>query len=158
MKNRNKNNKDIDMEATCNNLAKEDIFNSICLKSKAAITNCQMLINPKTTKNISNTDIVIWINDLHKALDDEHETGIQIDHLGKQVVFYIDHIAYKNNSMIYFKGHTENGKLVHFVKHFSDLSIQLMALKRRLSGQHKTPFGFEDWADYENEKSKSELD
>jgi len=146
------------MEATCNDFAKEDILNSICLKSKAAISNCQTLISSKSTKNINNTDVVILINDLHKALDDDHETGIQIDHLGKQVVFYIDHIAYKNNSMIYFKGHTENGKLVHFVKHVSDLSIQLMALKRRLSGQLKTPFGFADWADYDNEKSKSKLD
>ncbi len=146
------------MEATCSNFEKEDILNSIRLKSKAAISNCQILISSKLTKNINNTDIVIWINDLHKSLDDDHETGIQIDHLGKQVVFYIDHIAYKNNSMIYFKGHTENGKLVHFVKHFSDVSIQLMALKRRLSGQQKTPFGFADWGDYENEKFKSELD
>ncbi len=145
------------MEAICSNFEKEDIFNSIRLKSKAAISNCKMLISSKSTKNINNTDIVIWINDLHKSLDDDHETGIQIDHLGKQVVFYIDHIAYKNNSMIYFKGHTEDGKQVHFVKHFSDISIQLMALKRRSSGQLKTPFGFTDWADYENEKSKSEL-
>ena len=146
------------MEATCDNFAKEDIFNSIRLKSKTAITKCQLFISPKSTKNISNTGIVIRINDLHKALDDEHEAGIKIDHLGKQVTFYIDHIAYKNHSMIYFKGHTENGKVVHFVKHYSDLSIQLMALKRSLPDQQKTPFGFADWADYENEKSKSKLD
>jgi len=146
------------MEATCNNFAKEDILNSIRLKSKAAISNCQMLINSKLTKNINNTDIVICINDLHKSLDDDHEAGIQIDHLGKQVIFYIDHIAYKNHSMIYFKGQTDNGKQVHFVKHLSDLSIQLMPLKRRSSNQLKTPFGFVDWDDYENEKYKSELD
>ncbi|WP_299873610.1 DUF6173 family protein [uncultured Cocleimonas sp.] len=142
------------MEATCCNFEKEDIFNTILLKSKAAISNCQILISSKLTQNINNTDIVIWINDLHKSLDDDHEAGMQIDHLGKQVVFYIDHIAYKNNSMIYFKGSTENGKQVHFVKHFSDLNIKLIALKRRSSDQQKTPFGFADWAEYKAEKSK----
>ena len=146
------------MEATCEDFANEDIFNSIRLKGKAAISNCQMLISPESTNNISNTDIVVWINDLHKALDDKHETGIQIDHLGKQTVFYIDHIAHKNAKMIYFKGQTENGKQVHFVKHLSDLSIQLMPLIRRASDQLKTPFGFADWAEYENEKSGYALD
>ena len=101
---------------------------------------------------------MIWINDLHKALDDNHEAGIQIEHLGKQVTFYIDHIAYKNHSMIYFKGHTEIGKQVHFVKNISDLSIRLLGLKRRDTQQLKTPFGFADWAVYENERSKKLLD
>ncbi|MEH6456437.1 MAG: DUF6173 family protein [Cocleimonas sp.] len=146
------------MEATFNDYAKQDILNSICLKNKAAISNCQTLISPKSTQNVKNTDVVVWINDLHKALDNEHETGIQINHLGKQVTFYIDHIAYKNHSMIYFKGHTENGKQVHFVKSLSDLSIRLMALKRRVLNQEKTPYGFADWTDYENEKSKIALD
>ncbi len=146
------------MEATCNDFVKEDIHNSIRLNGQAEISNCQMLISPESTTNLNNTDIVIWINDLHKALDDGHEAGIQIDHLGKQVVFYIDHIAYKNHSMIYFKGHTENGKLVHFVKHLSGLSMQLKALKRRSSDQLKTPFGFTDWEEYGNQRSNRYLD
>ena len=65
------------MEATYSNFEKEDILNSILLKSQAAISNCQILISSKLTKNINNTDIVIWINDLHRSLDDDHETGIQ---------------------------------------------------------------------------------
>jgi len=146
------------MEATCNEFVKEDLLNSIRLKSQAAIANCQTLINPKSNQNVNNTNVVIWINDLHKALDDEHETGIKIDHLGKQIVFYIDHIAYKNHSMIYFKGQTENGKQVHFVKHSSDLSMQLMALKRRSSESNKTPFGFSDWDEHESERAKNYLD
>lgn len=146
------------MDATCDGFTDKDIFNSIRLKGKAAIANCQMLISPNSTSDISNTEIVIWINDLHKALDDNHETGIQIEHLGKQTTFYIDHIAHKNHAMIYFKGHTESGKQVHFVKHLSDLSIQLMPLARRSSDLEKTPFGFADWAEHENEKNKYALD
>ena len=146
------------MEVTCNSFENENILKSLHLKSKAAIANCQTLISPKSTRNIKNTDVVVWINDLHKALDDEHETGIQIHHMGKQITFYIDHIAYNNKSMIYFKGHTENGKQVHFVKQLSDLSIRLMALKRRISNQDKTPYGFADWEEYENQRSRSALD
>ena len=146
------------MEATYEDFSNKDIFNSIRLKSEEAISNCPLLISPKSTKNISNTDIVILINDLHIALDDEHEAGIQIDNSGKQTTFYIDHIAHKNNAMIYFKGKTENGKQVHFVKHLSDLSIQLKPLTRRTSDQLKTPFGFADWAEYENQRSICALD
>ena len=140
------------MEATYNDFGKEDIFNSISLKSKAAMSNCWMLLDSKLSNDINNTDIVIWINDLHKSLDNDHEVGIKIDHLGKQVVFYIDHIAHQNHSMIYFKGHTESGKIVHFVKHSSEISIQLQTLKRRSPESPKTPFGFNDWDAFDKVK------
>ncbi|MEH6456436.1 MAG: DUF6173 family protein [Cocleimonas sp.] len=147
------------MQAVRNDFPNENILNSNLLRSsKTVLANCQVLISPKTIQNISNTDIVIWINDLHKALDNEHEAGIQIDHLGKQIIFYINHIAHKNHSMIYFKGQTVDGKQVHFVKHLPDLSIQLMVLKRRSANQLKIPFGFIDWDHYENAKSKIALD
>lgn len=139
----------VSMEAVYNDFAKEDIFNTISQKSKAAMSNCWMLLDPKSTNDINNTDIVIWINELHKSLEDDQEVGIKIDHQGNQVVFYIDHIAHQNKAMIYFKGHTENGKIVHFVKHSSELSIELQALKRRCTDIPKTPFGFDDWNDYD---------
>ncbi|GAA0405922.1 hypothetical protein GCM10009133_13220 [Cocleimonas flava] len=145
------------MDATCRIFEKEDIINTIRLKSQEAVSNCQILISAKLIKNINNTDVVVWINDLHKSLDDDYEAGIQIEHQGKQVTFYIDHIAYKNNAMIYFKGHVDSGKQVHFVKSSSELNIQLIALKRRITGQQKTPFGFTDWAEYKEKKSKALL-
>lgn len=146
------------MEATCNDFSKEGILESIRVKGKAAIANCQMLISPNPSFNISNTDVVVWINELHKVLDDDHEAGIKINRLGKEVVFHIDHIAHKNHSMIYFKGHTAKGKPVHFVKNASNLNIQLTALKRRSSEQAKTPFGFDNWDEFENLKSKNYLE
>ena len=63
------------MEATCDDFSKEDVFNSIRSKSKTAITKAQLFISPKSTKNINNTNIVIRINDLHKALDDDHSAA-----------------------------------------------------------------------------------
>ncbi len=142
------------MEATCNDFTRKDLFNSNQMNHATAIANCQMIITPQSVQNISNTDIVIWINDLHKTLDNNQEVGLKISHLGKSITFYIDHIAHQNQSMIYFKGQMENGKLVHFVKHSSDLSIELQPLKRRSNDVAKTPFGFDDWKDYDVAKNK----
>ena len=121
-------------------------------------TKKQMPKSSKTNKNINNKDVVVWINDHHKSLDNEHEAGIQIDHFGKQVVFHIDDIAHKNRSLIYFKGRTESDKIVHFVKPVSDLKIQLKTLKRKSSDLQKRPFGFADWDDYEDEKYRCTLE
>ena len=140
------------MEATCNNFTKEDFLNTFSQKSMAAISRCQMFLNPKSNNNINNIDIVIWINELHRTLDNDHEVGIKIDHQGKQIVFYIDYIAHQNQSMIYFKGYTESGKLVHFVKHLSELKIQLQTLESRSSDTPKSPFGFDSWDAYEKVK------
>jgi len=145
------------METTCNNVA-NNIFDPISINNKVAIANCQLLLSPNENSRISNTEIVVWINDLHKALDENHETGIQINHLGKKTTFYIDHIAHKNHAMIYFKGQTVSGRQVHFVKHLSDLRIKLKALVSRSPSQEKTPFGFSNWQEHENEKSRLALD
>lgn len=146
------------MESKYNDFTQEETLNSIRSKNNMKTTNKHMLISPKANKNINNTDVVVWINDHHKALDAEHETGIKIDHLGKKTVFHIDHIAHKNKSLIYFKGHTESDKIVHFVKPVSDLKIQLTTLKRKSSNLQKTPFGFADWDDYEDEKYRCTLE
>jgi len=143
------------MEATYNEFSKEDIIDSIRSKSESAISNCQAFLKPKSKNTMSNTEIVIWINELHKCLDDEHEAGVKIQHLGKEIVFYIDHIAHQNKSMIYFKGQTEKGKLVHFVKPPTDLKIELEALKRRSPNIAKSPFGFADWDAFEEVKCLS---
>jgi len=115
-------------------------------------SSCWILIDPNSDKKITNNDIVICINDHHRALDEDHEAGVKINHLGKDIVFYIDHIAHQNQSMIYFKGHTENGKLVHFVKHSSELKIGLHPLKRRQKDTPKVPFGFDSWATFDELK------
>jgi len=54
--------------------------------------------------------------------------------------------------MIYFKGQTQNGRLVHFVKPASELKIELQSLQRRASDRSKIPFGFADWDAYEKFK------
>ena len=140
------------MEAVSNDFAQDNFLETIATKSKEAMSNYWVLIDPKSDKNVTNTDIVLCINSHHKSLDNDHEVGVKIEHLGKQVVFYIDHIAHQNQSMIYFKGHTAKGKLVHFVKHSSELKIELQSLKRRSPEEPKSPFGFADWNAYNKAK------
>lgn len=130
------------MEAAYNDFVKEE----------SVMSNCWVLLDPKSKNKVTNIEIVIWINELHRSLDNDHEVGIKINHLGKQVVFYIDHIAHQNQAMIYFKGHTESGKLVHFVKPTSELSIELQSLQRRSTDTTKLPFGFDSWDDFDNAK------
>ena len=140
------------MEALCNGFTEDDILDDLRLIYKSKTPNNLVLIDAKTKNKMSNTDIMIRINDLHKSLDNNHEVGIKIDRSGKEVVFYIDHIAHQNQSMIYFKGHTENGRLIHFVKPPSELKIALKPLQRRTTDAPKSPFGFADWDDYEQAK------
>ena len=141
----------------------QDIHNSIDLDECARVSDhdssdFQALINPLLINNISNKQIVTWINELHKSLDTDHEAGIKIDHAGEQIIFHIDHIGHANPSMIYFKGYTESGDLVHFVKHQSQLNIELLKLKRRTPNTSKNPYGFTDWEAYEKNKYNKDLD
>ena len=140
------------MEALCNGFTEDDILDDLHSIYTSKTPNKLVLIDAKTKQKMSNTEIMIRINDLHKSLDNNHEVGIKIDHFGKEVVFYIDHVAHQNKSMIYFKGHTENGRLIHFVKPPSELKIALQPLKRRTMDAPKSPFGFADWDAYEKVK------
>ena len=138
------------MEAMYNNYSNEEILES---DSENEVAKCQALLSFKPKNKTNNTAILIWINEFHKCLDDAYESGVKINHLGKEIVFYIDHIAHQNQSMIYFKGHTEKGKLVHFVKPSSQLNITLKALTRRCPDIPKSPFGFTDWEAFEKVKN-----
>ena len=109
-------------------------------------------IHPKVADDFSNQRIVTWINEFHKSLSDKFEVGIKLDHLGKKVSFYVDHIGHSNASLISFRGHQENGEKVQFVKHLSQVSIELLSLNRRTVDQPKTPIGFTSWLEYEDEK------
>lgn len=141
------------MEALSQDFIEEENFNLSQVNDKNSdISYFRVLIDRDSDRDVTNTDIVLCINEHHKNLADDQEVGVIIQHLGKQIVFYIDHIAHQNQSMIYFKGHTVNGRLVHFVKHSSELKIELHSLPRRNPETPKAPFGFTDWDSYEKLK------
>lgn len=141
------------MEALSQNFTEAENFSDQSTTTiKVEKPSLRVLINPETVHTVTNTDIVLCINEFHKSLADDQEVGIKITHLGQEILFYIDHIAHQNQSVIYFKGHTENNRSVHFVKHASDLKIVLQTLVRRAPETPKTPFGFADWDAYEKIK------
>jgi len=139
------------MEALSQELEKEH-FDQSSINPNSEMSSAWVLIDPDSNQKLSNIDFVLCINEFHKSLSDNLEVGVKIAHLGKQILFYIDHIAHQNKSMIYFKGHTVSGRLVHFVKHSSELKIELKALPRRNNDKPKTPFGFDTWDAYKKLK------
>ncbi len=130
----------------------EEYFDHSSINPNPEMSDAWVLIDPDSKQQLSNIDFVLCINEYHKSLSDDLEVGVKIAHLGKQILFYIDHIAHQNKSMIYFKGHTISGRLVHFVKHSSELKIELKALPRRHNDKPKFPFGFDTWNAYEKVK------
>ncbi|RZU38187.1 hypothetical protein EV700_2765 [Fluviicoccus keumensis] len=97
--------------------------------------------------------LINWINDFHKALDDEHEVGARLVNFGQSVTFHIEEISYWNPSLISFIGKNEHGDPVELVQHVSQISILLVAMKRKNISQPKRPIGFASWDDYENQKT-----
>lgn len=97
--------------------------------------------------------LINWINDFHKALDENHEVGARLVSFGQSVTFHIEDIGYWNPSLISFIGKNEQGEAVKLVQHVSQISILLVAMKRENIQQPKRPIGFASWEEFENQKS-----
>jgi hypothetical protein len=100
--------------------------------------------------------LIVWINDFHKELDSEHEVGAQLVNFGQSITFHIEDIGYWNPSLISFVGKNENGESIKLVQHVSQISILLIAMKRKDRSKPKRPIGFATWNEYEKEKEKKE--
>ena len=96
--------------------------------------------------------LINWINDFHKKLDDEHEVGARLVSFGQTVTFHIEDISYWNPSLISFIGNNENDEPVELIQHVSQISVLLVAMKRKDTTQPKRPIGFADWSEFENQK------
>lgn len=97
--------------------------------------------------------LIEWINDFHRSLDENHEVGARLVSFGQSVTFHIDDIGYWNPSLISFKGKNENGESVELIQHVSQISILLVALKRKDVSQPKRPIGFASWPEYDAHKA-----
>lgn len=97
--------------------------------------------------------LINWINDFHKALDENHEVGARLVNFGQSVTFHIENIGYWNPSLISFMGKNEQGEAVKLVQHISQISILLIAMKRDDIEKPKRPIGFTSWEEFENQKS-----
>jgi hypothetical protein len=74
-------------------------------------------------------------------LDNEHEVGARLVAFGQSVVFHIDYIKSAKPHIITFMGTDENGSKVHLVQHWTQLSVLLIALKKR--AEQPKRIGFE---------------
>ena len=114
--------------------------------------NVKMSINPNTSSDFSNRLVVTLINEFHKSLEDDFEAGVSLDHSGQKVTFRVSHIGHLNPSLIAFRGYKENGSPVNYVKHLSQINIDLVKLKRESTNEPKKPLGFRSWNEFENYK------
>lgn len=96
--------------------------------------------------------LICWINDFHKSLDNEHEVGAQLVNFGKSVTFHIKDIGFWNPSLISFIGENEDGESIKLVQHVSQISVLLVAMKRKNPEEPKNPIGFVSWKEYEEQK------
>jgi hypothetical protein len=93
-----------------------------------------------------------WINDFHLSLDEEHEAGIRLVNFGTAVTFHIEDLGYWNPSLISFKGRNEQGERVTLIQHVSQISVLLVALKRKNIEAPKKPIGFASWSEHDDSK------
>lgn len=96
--------------------------------------------------------LINWINDFHRALDEQHEVGARLVNFGQTVTFHIDDISYWNPSLISFVGVNQLGEPVELVQHVSQISILLVAMKRESTESPKRPIGFASWEEFDAQK------
>lgn len=97
--------------------------------------------------------LINWINDFHKNLDQEHEVGARLVNFGQTVTFHIEDIGYWNPSLISFIGRNSDGEPVELIQHVSQISILLVAMKRKDTSQPKRPIGFASWEEFDAQKT-----
>jgi hypothetical protein len=75
--------------------------------------------------------LVEYIREFEKELDDQHEVGARLVSFGAAVTFHIEDIGYSGPNLICFYGITDTGERVQLIQHFMQLSVLLMAMKKR---------------------------
>lgn len=71
-----------------------------------------------------------YIVDFERDLDNDHEVGAALASFGSKTILYIEYLSY-GPSIIIFDGFNEYGDKVKLIQHVSQLSVLLVALKKR---------------------------
>jgi hypothetical protein len=71
------------------------------------------------------------IYNFEKSLDDDHEVGARLLSFASEVTFYIQDVRYYDPHMITFCGSKENGEKLQLIQNVSQLSVFLVAMKKR---------------------------
>jgi hypothetical protein len=70
------------------------------------------------------------IIDFEKALDLDHEVGVNMVQAGTMTVIHVEHVGYHGRDMVTFDGRDSDGNRVRIVQHVSQVSIALKALPK----------------------------
>ena len=128
-------------------------------KSITEVVNTQSLVKDLARARDHNlasdfhNRLINWINDFQRDLDNEHEVGARLVNFGQTVTFHIEDIGYWNPSLILFVGKNELGEPIKLIQHVSQISILLVAMKRKNMEQPKKPIGYERWDEFESQKT-----
>lgn len=96
---------------------------------------------PYTAGNIFN-QLVQQVRHFEKALDQDHEVGMQLVSFGQATQFSVSRIGYMDPSIIWFEGVLENGASVKLMQHVNQVSFLMIALQRQHPEQARNPIGF----------------
>lgn len=75
--------------------------------------------------------LVKFIKEFEAKLDDEHEIGARLVSFGSTVTFHIEDMSYFGPDIITFDGKNEQNEVIQLIQHFSQLSVLLIAMKKR---------------------------
>ena len=106
-------------------------------------------INPGvSTPHLSQTNPSKWtylkliecVFNFEKSLDDNHEVGARLVSFSSEVTFYVQDVGYYDPHIISFSGINEKGGKLQLIQHVSQLSVFLVAIKKR--GEEPARIGF----------------
>ena len=75
--------------------------------------------------------LVEYIRKFEEDLDEAHEIGARLVSFGNTITFHINDIGYYNPNIITFYGSNENGESMKLIQNETQLSVLLVALKKR---------------------------
>ncbi len=75
-----------------------------------------------------------------KSLGDAHEVGVRLVSFASEVTLCLQDVGYYDPHMIYFSGSNADGEKLQLVQHLSQLSVFLVAIKKR--GEEPVRIGF----------------
>lgn len=81
-----------------------------------------------------------YIQDFEDGLDADHEVGARLVSFGNEVRFHVEKVGYMEPTLVTFIGVSDAGDRVQLVQHVSQISVLLIALKRREEKPYRVGF------------------
>ena len=95
-----------------------------------------------------------YIQDFESGLDDEHEIGARLVSFGSVVTFHVDDVGYFGPDIISLSGKDENGQAVQLIQNVAQLSVLLVAMKKRQEEPRRIGFIWDRGEGHEDESDE----